>query len=56
MDHPVKIKKGFNIPDKIEGEIEFEKVKFSYPTKDDVVILKEVDFKIQKGQTVALVG
>lgn len=36
-----------------EGTIEFKNVSFSY---DDAPVLKDISFKIEKGQTVALVG
>ncbi|MDZ4663532.1 MAG: ABC transporter ATP-binding protein [Bacteroidota bacterium] len=38
------------------GEIEFKNVSFNYPTRPDFVVLKDVSFKAQTGQTVALVG
>ncbi len=40
----------------VEGCIEFHKVHFSYPTRTDIEVLKSIDFKIQPGQAVALVG
>ncbi|XP_071480566.1 ATP-dependent translocase ABCB1-like [Diadema antillarum] len=44
------------IPDEMTGNIEFQFVRFTYPTRPDVPILKGVDLRIRKGQTVALVG
>jgi ATP-binding cassette subfamily B protein len=41
-------------PQKIEGRIEFDKVDFSY--LEDNPILKSVSFKIQPGETLAIVG
>ncbi len=38
------------------GEIEFKNVSFNYPTRPDFVVLKDVSFKANIGQTVALVG
>lgn len=40
----------------VEGRIEFHQVHFSYPTRTDIPVLKGIDFKIQPGQAVALVG
>ncbi len=38
------------------GEITFEKVFFSYPTRTEYVVLKDLNFKISPGEKVALVG
>ncbi|KRX09072.1 P-loop containing nucleoside triphosphate hydrolase [Pseudocohnilembus persalinus] len=56
MDHPIKIQPGTVIPKDVKGEIKFEQVVFKYPTKDDVEVLKTIDFEIKGGQNVALVG
>ncbi|GLU09935.1 hypothetical protein SLE2022_267700 [Rubroshorea leprosula] len=42
--------------DKIRGEIEFEHVKFTYPSRPDSIVLKDFSLKIEAGKTVALVG
>jgi len=39
-----------------QGEIEFRNVEFYYPTRVDFPVLKDVSFKAEKGETVALVG
>lgn len=41
-------------PDHLEGEVEFKKVWFAYNDAD--YVLKDISFKVQPGQTVALVG
>lgn len=38
------------------GEIQFEKVRFRYPTRPEVEVLKEVSFHIIPGEKVALAG
>jgi ABC-type multidrug transport system fused ATPase/permease subunit len=38
------------------GEIEFSHVDFFYPTRPDFPVLRDVTFRAEKGQTVALVG
>ncbi len=43
-------------PVNLEGEIRFEDVHFTYPSRKDIPILKGLDMKITKGQKVALVG
>lgn len=40
----------------LQGHIEFSKVNFSYPTRPDVTVLKDLSFEIKPGQVVALVG
>ncbi|XP_003921213.2 phosphatidylcholine translocator ABCB4 isoform X1 [Saimiri boliviensis] len=43
-------------PDSITGNLEFNDVHFSYPSRANVKILKGLNLKVQSGQTVALVG
>ncbi|GLT48513.1 hypothetical protein SLA2020_221340 [Shorea laevis] len=42
--------------DRIRGEIEFEHVKFTYPSRPDSIVLKDFSLKIEAGKTVALIG
>ncbi len=56
IDEPVKIK---DKPDAgempaIEGKVEFKDVTFSYD--EGIEILKKINFSVEKGQTVAIVG
>lgn len=44
------------VSDKIQGEIEFEHVKFTYPSRPDSIVLKDFSLKVEAGKTVALVG
>ena len=41
---------------KLDGNIQFKGVAFSYPTRADLTVLKTIDFEIEAGQKVALVG
>jgi ATP-binding cassette subfamily B (MDR/TAP) protein 1 len=43
-------------PKDIKGKIEFKNVDFSYPTKPEQKILNNISFKIEPGQSSALVG
>lgn len=40
----------------VNGEIEFRNVKFCYPARKDVQVLRGLNLKINRGETVALVG
>ncbi|EOY30662.1 ABC transporter-like [Theobroma cacao] len=42
--------------DTIRGDIEFDHVKFIYPSRPDSVVLKDFNLKVEAGKTVALVG
>jgi ABC transporter fused permease/ATP-binding protein len=41
---------------RVEGEVEFSGVRFSYPTRPDVDVLKDLSFVIKPGEVVAFVG
>ncbi|MBK8737443.1 MAG: ATP-binding cassette domain-containing protein [Saprospiraceae bacterium] len=40
----------------LKGEIEFDKVAFSYPSRPDIEVLHNISFKVKPGMRVALVG
>lgn len=42
--------------ERFNGDVEFRNVEFSYPTRKDVTVLKDIDLTINKGQSIALVG
>lgn len=44
------------LPEPPRGEVTFEKVSFSYPSRPDAAALADFDLRIEHGQTVALVG
>ncbi|KAI9314961.1 P-loop containing nucleoside triphosphate hydrolase protein [Dichotomocladium elegans] len=44
------------VPAHLEGHIEFDAVRFRYPTRPDLIILKKLSLKIKPGMTVAFVG
>lgn len=56
IDEPVQVKDkpGAGQMPPIAGKVEFKNVTFSY--EEGVQILKNVNFKVEKGQTVAIVG
>jgi len=54
LDEPIEDMETGISATKFEGNIEFENVSFQY--EDNHPILKNVSFKVQKGQTVAILG
>ncbi|XP_066210393.1 ATP-dependent translocase ABCB1 [Saccopteryx leptura] len=59
IDHKPNIdsySKNGHKPDNIKGNLEFKNVHFSYPSRNEVKILKGLNLQVQSGQTVALVG
>ncbi len=40
----------------LKGEVVYENVHFSYPTRKDIEVLKDVNFRIEPGKKIALVG
>jgi len=40
----------------VNGELEFQNVKFNYPSRPTQKVLQGLSFKVNKGQTIALVG
>ncbi len=53
----VEVKEGNTpIPLKLKGEIQYQNVVFNYPTRKDVPVLRNINFEVQNGQKVALVG
>ncbi|VDM49693.1 unnamed protein product [Toxocara canis] len=43
-------------PQRVDGLVEFCNIHFRYPTRPDVKVLKGVTYKVEPGQTIALVG
>ncbi|CAB4008047.1 multidrug resistance 1-like [Paramuricea clavata] len=43
-------------PSSCEGDIDFANVRFRYPTRSDIKVLRDFTLSIKPGQTVALVG
>jgi ATP-binding cassette, subfamily B, bacterial len=41
---------------KLSGKIEFSQVQFSYPTRSEAHVLKDISFSIKPGERIALVG
>ncbi|KAF2513881.1 ABC transporter ATP-binding protein [Flavobacterium foetidum] len=42
--------------EKIKGNVTFKNVAFSYPTRQEIQVLKDVNFKAEFGQKIAIVG
>jgi len=56
FDMPIEIKNADNpiMPAKVEGNVEFKNVEFSYDGERQ--ILKDINFELKSGQSIALVG
>ena len=44
------------LPERAQGEVAFERVRFAYPARREVVALDDVSFRIRRGEKVAIVG
>ena len=44
------------LPERIEGRVAFEKVRFEYPSRPGTAALADFDLSVRPGETVALVG
>jgi ABC-type multidrug transport system fused ATPase/permease subunit len=55
---PEDIKAGPKAPilEKIKGNVSFNNVAFSYPSRREIQVLKDVNFKAEFGQKIAIVG
>ncbi len=56
IEPSVKDAENAEIMPQIKGEVEFKNVAFAYPDEPDKLILKDVNFKVNPGETIALVG
>jgi len=57
MEEPLEMPVEHQDVDPVEiGTLAFKDVRFSYPTRSDVQVLRGIDFELPKGQTMALVG
>jgi len=57
MEEPLEMPVDHQEVDPVEiGTLAFNDVRFSYPTRSDVQVLRGIDFELPKGQTMALVG
>ncbi|PBJ15697.1 ABC transporter ATP-binding protein [Flavobacterium sp. ACN6] len=56
-ENPEKINSDVNRKkEKIKGNVTFNNVAFSYPTRQEIQVLKNVNFKAEFGQKIAIVG
>ena len=55
LDEKVEESSEFQV-DNLEGKIEFEQVVFSYPTRPELQVLKDLSFYVNPGEKIALAG
>lgn len=55
LEEPLEPANGVDSP-RLNGAIEFDKVRFFYPTRQEVEVLKSISFQVKPGEKVALVG
>ncbi|MBL4856927.1 UNVERIFIED_ORG: subfamily B ATP-binding cassette protein MsbA [Idiomarina abyssalis] len=55
LDEPIEVDKGSRVVDRAAGDIVFDDVTFSYQ-KGDEPALQHINFKVDQGKTIALVG
>ena len=56
MDEEIKIVNGYTHSENLTGEIKFIDVKFTYPSKEKVVVLANLNLHIKSGEVCAFVG
>ncbi|MDH3243017.1 MAG: ABC transporter ATP-binding protein/permease [Saprospiraceae bacterium] len=55
-DSEVEMREKGNNDLRLKGDIRFENVSFSYPTRPELKVLRDVSFSVSAGQKIALVG
>lgn len=55
QQNELEIQKG-ELKPVLNGNVSFKNVKFSYPQREDVVVLNDISFDVKENQTIALVG
>lgn len=53
---PIDILTSSIISSKVEGKVLFENVAFTYPSRKEIQVLKNISFEAKKGETIAIVG
>lgn len=55
-EEPEKINQRTGQAKRLDGKVEFNSVRFSYPSRKDVEVLQKISFEAKPGQTIAIVG
>lgn len=58
LEEPSEVEAGVGKPIQmpLEGEIAFRNIRFSYPSRPDIQVLKDISLHVRKGEKIALVG
>ena len=56
LDTETEVTKEAEVARKIEGAVSFKDVSFSYPTRPDTAVLSNINFSVEPGENIAIVG
>ncbi|NNC84433.1 MAG: ATP-binding cassette domain-containing protein [Bacteroidia bacterium] len=52
----ISLSEEIQLPNRLNGQIDFNNITFQYPVREDLTVLKEINLDIKPGERIALVG